>query len=405
MKISRREALIATGAIALGGTTAFALKPKPRTKVIAGSASDALIARHVVISGSQSEVGKQIAQLGASHRAKLGSLTNESAKARRAWYQTYWPELSARAKGTCTELKKDYLSSTVDVFSLSYNSDFAAGCSCSFYPPDRTESGHALLGRNYDFSTGTLADLVGQPERGKGQRGFTADPYLMEIHPNGGYATLMMVAYDLLSGCIDGMNEHGLGVALLADDQANDAPRSSGAAAGISEIEMPRFLLERCKTVEDAIVAVKDVPYYFTFIPCHYIVGDASGNSAVLEWGARDKKLRVVRGARKPQAVTNHLLSAFKEDQLPAGNSFDRYRTLKAGFAVPKLSEAQIIKTHQSVMPRGSGTPMEGPVGRTLWHSIYDLTARSMKISFYLGESTEGDLNQRRTRYQEFSLR
>ncbi len=397
--------LVGTGALALGGAAAFPFNSKPNAKVIAGSANDALIARQVVLSGTETEIGRAIAELGAIHNARLGSLTHGSAKARRAWYDANWSALAARGKGACAELKTDFFSENVDAFSLSYNANFAAGCSCSYYPPDRTATGHALLSRNYDFSTGTLADLTGQPEKGKGQRGFTADPYLMEIHPKGGYATMMMVAYDLLAGCIDGMNEHGLGVALLADDQAGNATPAKGAMAGISEIEMPRFLLERCKTVEEAIAVAKDIPYYYTFIPCHYIVGDASGDSVVLEWGVSDKKLRVVRGSRKPQAVTNHLLSDYKEAQLPIGNSFDRFRALKAGFATPKLSEGKIIKTHQSLMPRGSGAVVKGPVGRTLWHALYDLTARSMKISFYLGESSEGDLKQRRTNYLEFSLR
>ena len=33
----------------------------------------------------------------------------------------------------------------------------------------------------------------------------TARPYLLELHPDRGYASIAMVSYDMLSGVLDGM--------------------------------------------------------------------------------------------------------------------------------------------------------------------------------------------------------
>lgn len=50
-----------------------------------------------------------------------------------------------------------------------------------------------------------------------------ADPYLFEIYPESGYATLFMSCFDLMSGAFDGVNSAGLTVALLADLDPREA--------------------------------------------------------------------------------------------------------------------------------------------------------------------------------------
>ena len=68
-----------------------------------------------------------------------------------------------------------------------------------------------------------------------------------------------------------------------------------------------------------------------------------------------------------------------------------RARRLK----VRLTSKAEIISFHKSVMPRGTGAAVDQPVGRTLWHSLYDLKDRSLEISFYLHDDTSGENGQK----------
>lgn len=375
--------------------------------VIAGSNSDALVARHVRLAGSEKEIGRKLAILGNSHAGMVGRVEPKIGRERSDWFRKNWPQVSDRGLGVAAEHQIDPKDTGQDIYSLSYNVRAPFGCSCSYYPPDRTTTGHALLSRNYDFSTGTLAELTGRAKT-PGLRGFTADPYLIETRPDKGFDTLMMVSYDLVAGCIDGINEYGLAVALLADDQAQSAKRADGPQVGLGEIEVPRFFLERCRNVDECVALAKKIPYYFTFIPCHYIVGDPSGRSAVIEWEASSKKLHVIEGGKKPQVVTNHLLSAYSDSMAKAddgpGGSFTRFKKLRRAIDPRgRMSKAEIIEFHQSVMPRG-GAPVDRPVGRTLWHSLYDLNDRSLSISFYLRDSEKAPMGQVRTPHKLFKL-
>lgn len=409
VEISRREALrlgLAASTIPIVG---FGRSETPKATIVAGSASDAMIVRHVSLSGSQNSIGRQLAAMGKAHHATIGDVEKQMGAKRSAWFRDNWPQVAQRGTGSGLGMGLDVNDTTKDIYSLSYNVMAEFGCSCSYYPPDRTTTGHAMLSRNYDFSTGTLAHLTGRPSPA-GARGFTADPYIIETHPEKGIATLMLVSYDLVAGCIDGINEYGLAAALLADDQANGGGRSRGPQVGLGEIEVPRFFLERCRNVEECVALAKSIPYYFTFIPCHYIVGDPSGRSAVIEWDVAKKKLHVTEGGKKPQVVTNHLLFAHPDslgraDDGPGG-SFTRYKKLrKAIDPRGKMSKAEIIQFHESVMPRGSGAAVSQPVGRTLWHSLYDLEDRSLSISFYLRDDPGAPLGQVRTPYKTFRLR
>jgi hypothetical protein len=80
--------------------------------------------------------------------------------------------------------------------------DLRAGCSVAHLPPQSTHNGKSVVSRDYDYSTGNLFFGFLEP----GMLHPTARPYLVEMHPERGYASLAMVAYDLLSGALDGIN-------------------------------------------------------------------------------------------------------------------------------------------------------------------------------------------------------
>ncbi len=50
-----------------------------------------------------------------------------------------------------------------------------------------------------------------------------------------------------------------------------------------------------------------------------------------------------------------------------------------------------------------TGNPDADTGGRTIWHAVYDIDARSIDVSFYLGENEDG--TDRRSDYQTFELR
>jgi hypothetical protein len=139
------------------------------------------------------------------------------------------------------------------------------------------------------------------------------------------------------------------------------------------------------------------------FLPCHYLVADASGDSFV--WERTAGRGHMVEGAGQVQVVTNHLLHGRASlDDLPADDgpsaTYRRARDLTAAVAARRdpLSADAIKEVHACVH-------RQGPAGttRTLWHGLYDCAERSLDVSFYLGEDHEGQ-GARRSPYLHFRL-
>jgi hypothetical protein len=365
----------------------------PNETVVAGSLSDLMIVRHVRLTGSNQAIGRQLADLARrNHNVEPPAAVPVRQEAEREWAKVNYPEWFERAQGVARAF--GVTDTTKEIMALAYNLDVKPGCSVVFYPGSHITNGHAMLSRNYDFPTGSYAEILGQPKPAKA-RSMTGDPYVLEIVPDKGFASLYIASYDLLIGCIDGINEKGLSVALLADDVSEKQAPQPGI--GLNEISMTRFLLDRCATAKEARAALKDIAFSYSFTPCHYMIADASGDSFVWEISPDLKRRMAVDGKGKPQIVTNHLISDFGTDKLPEGNSFDRYRAL----------QAEIAKRGQHTPEQASTNNLcvavpTNPSHATLWHSVYDLEDRSMRVSFYLGIDSNG--RARRTPYMKFQL-
>src|SRR4029453_5063373 len=112
-------------------------------------------------------------------------------------------------------------------------------------------NGKGVGSRDYDFTTGALSFGFLPP----GMLHPTARPYLLELHPDRGYASIAMVAYDLLSGVLDGMNSEGLTVTLAMDNTLFSGGKiepTQVAAVGLGELQTLRLLLDTCATVAEA---------------------------------------------------------------------------------------------------------------------------------------------------------
>src|SRR5205823_6714220 len=136
------------------------------------------------------------------------------------------------------------------------------------------------ISRDYDYSTGSLTFGFLPP----GILHPTARPYLVELHPDHGYASIAMVAYDLLSGVLDGMNSEGLTVTMAMDDELfSKYPMEPalGSAPGMGVLQMLRFLLDTCGSVDEAKEALLMTKQYYEYIPVHYLIADRFGKSFV----------------------------------------------------------------------------------------------------------------------------
>ena len=79
----------------------------------------------------------------------------------------------------------------------------------------------------------------------RGELPATARPYLIEMHPDRGHASLALCAYDLLSGVLDGINSEGLTVSVLSDYEIQPEfpidPAEEGGV-GLDELQVLRMI-------------------------------------------------------------------------------------------------------------------------------------------------------------------
>src|SRR5262249_12372157 len=184
-------------------------------RVIAGSTKDSLEVRHLVLRGSNEEIGRTLAQLAQERYQAKAEPSQDRLRtgAQRRYIQKNFPILYDRMRGVAAAFGKRIDDDAWNHSGIDFT-ELRAGCSCFYLPPKYTAHGTGIFSRDYDFTTsGFLGPLA------PGMLHPTARPYLLELHPDRGYASLAMVAYDFLSGVLDGINSEGLTVALLADDE------------------------------------------------------------------------------------------------------------------------------------------------------------------------------------------
>ena len=169
-----------------------------------------------------------------------------------------------------------------------------------------------LFGRNYDYSVGKYNSM------------------LMAIQPKGVNASVGFS--DRFTGRVDGMNEHGLCIALHLVNQ------SKSWRPGLGCILTVRIVLDQCATTSEAVRLLKRLPHGLSF---SYSLKDAKGVGAVVE----ASPLEVVVREGGNLACTNHFQtrklqmfnrrSAWTYQRLPALEAWS-----KAGLSAEELFRA-----------------------------------------------------------------
>lgn len=384
-------------------------------KVVAGGPGDFMEVRHLVLRGSNFDIGRKLAEIARERHqaAAVPSQDKLKTRAQRQYFQRNYPFHFERMRGAAALFGVNVDDDAVNLSTLTYGLTLP-GCSVVYYPPSRTEGGFGVLSRNYDFTTGSLAGMIPTAP----ELPCTARPYVVEMYPDQGYASLAVVAYDLLGSVIDGINSKGLSVALLADDelfQLGKADPARGTQAGLEVIQATRFLLDTCADVNEAKVALNSTKLYYGVIPCHYIVADASGRAFIWENAPTMHYSYVIDAGDQPLITTNfmHYLHPEARDATKAAEPFktcNRYQALREKTAgTGKLTLDAIKENNAAVMFRRPAPPPPRAPHRTLWHAIYIPEQRRMEVDFFLGEKP-GDTADappviRRSGYLSFSLK
>lgn len=153
-------------------------------------------------------------------------------------------------------------------------------CSTITLPAEAAPDGVARFGRNLDFPGMNIAEK---------------HTVLLIVRPEGRYS-YAAVTWPGLLGVLSGMNEHGLTVANMEVD------RQGGVPQAMPYTLLYRTVLERCKTVDEAIKFLNDTPRQTAN---NLMLMDAAGSRAVAE--IRPEGVSVRRGLNGVALIsTNH---------------------------------------------------------------------------------------------------
>lgn len=377
---------------------------------VAAGPSEFTEVRHVVLRGSNYEIGRQIAMLAKKnhHASPLPASDPAKARVQRDYIKKNYPILYERMRGVADGFGRDINDDACDFSQLGYGM-MQYGCSAVFYPANFTETGKNILSRNFEFTTGSISGLRTKP----GETAAAGRPYVFEVYPDKGYASLYICSFDLLGGTIDGVNSEGLTVAILADNNGLNplSEPARGVEVGLNELLVTRYLLDNCKNTDEAKEALLGLKQFYTFAPLHYIIADRRGKSFIYELGVSRNVSHITTGTGI-QCVTNHLLYPYKslEEMQKEGNSYDRYKSLVEQTGAKKIFAVDEIKQISHSVAADNyyqNDPAVAP-GRTLWHVLYCPDESAMEVRFYLGEKTGETQNDatefQRTEYLKFKL-
>ncbi len=230
---------------------------------------------------------------------------------------------------------------------------------------------HRLYGRNFDWDY--------------------SPALLLSYDPDDGYASVSMVdiqflgfsgasAYGLDKAALadrqrllgarflpfDGMNEKGLVVGMAAVPTA--APTNEPGKPSIGEIGVIREMLDHAASVDEAVTVFRRYnidpgggP------PIHYLIADASGKAALLEFSGDE--LVIMPNAKPWHLATNFVVAEAGADP---ERSCPRYEKLST-----TLTETGGSLTPQSALDLLSTVAQDG----TQWSAVYDISTRDVLVT------------------------
>lgn len=209
---------------------------------------------------------------------------------------------------------------------------------------------HGLFGRNYDFEVGHGHVLVNK----RGMEKESATPKPAQWVSKYGSVTFNQFGRDNATG---GMNEKGLVVELMWLDGTRYP--AADARPELGTLEWIQYQLDTAASVAEVLESAKKVRIAERGVPLHYLIADAAGDVATVEF--LDGKLVVHRGDSLPvPALANDAYAwSVKNDSARfarTANGLKRATTVDAAFAL--LDE--VAQPH------------------TQWSIVYDLRNRAV---------------------------
>ena len=256
---------------------------------------------------------------------------------------------------------------------------------CTSFQATKADGDGFWYGRNYDYFKNPTMVTISHPKKGYASiacSDMSHFGYSLEKLPTSLATKLNCLA--AIYAPVDGINEKGLCTSIMA--LPKQASQQDTDKHDVGTTIIMRLWLDRCATVEEALALLETVDVRHDAAVgsgYHYMVADASGDCAVVEFDKEDGwKTMIVRKeeGRNSMLVTNHLLSEkyYTTEPDPAvGNphskSWWRYETagayLEEHNGIFSLEDAQecLSQVHWKDLLWENGT-----VEDTQYSNVYD---------------------------------
>ena len=267
------------------------------------------------------------------------------------------------------------------------------GFACTSFQAKNSGGEGYLFGRNYDFFKNPTLVLRSTPKDGYASLS-TCDLSHLGYKPDKLPASLTSKALCLAAvyAPMDGMNEKGLCISIMALPKQAAWQNSGKPVAGTSILM--RLILDRCATVDEALELVRCVDVRHDQKVgggYHYLVADASGNCAAIEFDLFDgwKTMILRKDSQKNwMLMTNHLLAPkyyTTEPDPVVGNPHSRswwrydvaskYLDERGGILTAEEAQQCLCDVHWKDLVWDNGM-----VEDTQWSNVYDQSALTLRL-------------------------
>lgn len=243
------------------------------------------------------------------------------------------------------------------------------GCTC--FSASGSDS-NLIMGRNFDWMNHPALLLFTDPPDGYASVSMVDISYL-GYQKNSSFETFEQRKGLLDAPFIpfDGMNEKGVAVGMMAVPEAQ--PPYDQQRKSLNDLEAIRLILDYASNVDEAVSLLKKYNILLGTSsndpPLHYLVADAGGNSAVIEF--IDNEIKVIKNDRPWQISTNFIISGSDAQNDPENTSCFRYNT---GYKFLKERNGNL--THEEAMQMLSMVSQN----MTIWSVVYDLGKKQVNV-------------------------
>lgn len=235
-------------------------------------------------------------------------------------------------------------------------------------------NGQMVFGRNYDWITD--AGMVCTNLKGLSKTSMkTENGETISWVSKFGSITFNQYGKEFPTG---GMNEKGLVVELMWLDETIYPAADNRPAIGV--LQWIQYQLDNCSTIEEIIATDKKLRISATGnTPLHYLVADANGNAATVEF--LNGKMIVHKGNDLSLPVlTNNIydesVKAYKSSSIDGNNSLERFG--QACSMIQKLNAGSITTPLIDYSFDILGEVAQGDF--TKWSIVYDITNKTIQF-------------------------